>query len=103
MNIRRMLVVGIMVLMTICLWAQTGAEGGRKKAAAGGEKNKAAGGGAVQALIDIENKWVAAGMKQDPAMLEPYLADGFVSMDSSGACISRKDYLAGIKTAKWEI
>jgi ketosteroid isomerase-like protein len=99
MNARKMLALGIMLLMTMGLWAQTGAK------AAAGEKKMASksAGGEEQALLDIENKWVQAGMKQDPAMLEPYLADGFMSMDATGAYIIRKDYLAGIKTAKWEI
>ena len=100
MNIRKMLVFGIMLLMTTCVLAQAGAEGQGKKA--GGDK-KTTPGSAEQALIDIENKWVQAGKKQDPAMLEPYLADGFVAMGSDGAYTSRMDYLAGIKKAKWEI
>ena len=101
MNIRKLLVFGIMLLMTTCVLAQAGAEGQGKKAA--GEKKTATAGSAEQALIDIENRWVQAGKKQDPAMLEPYLAEGFMAMAADGAYTSKKDYLAGIKKAKWEI
>ena len=95
MDSRKMLVLGIMLLVATVFWAQAGAAGHGKKAVTASAEQ--------QALIDIENKWVEAGKKQDPSILEPYLAEGFVSMGSDGSYTSRKDYLAGIKTAKWEI
>jgi ketosteroid isomerase-like protein len=104
MSLRRMLVVaGAVLLMTTGLWAQAGAEG-KKAAATGAKKTAAKSGGSVeQTLIDIENKWVEAGKKNDPSILEPYLADGFTAMDAEGKYTSRADYLAGIKKQKWEI
>ncbi len=101
MNLRNMLVFGVMLLMTTCVLAQTGGEGQGKKAV--GEKKAVTAGSAEQALIEIENKWVEAGKKQDPAILEPLLANGFMAMAADGAYTNRKDYLAGIKKAKWEI
>ena len=95
MKVGRMLELGIMLLMVTAVWAQAGAQGQGKKATAAGTEQ--------QALIDIENKWVEAGKKQDPSMLDPYLADGFMSMGSDGTYTGRKDYLAGMKTAKWDI
>jgi ketosteroid isomerase-like protein len=103
MNARKMVLFGIVLLMAVSLWGQSGAETHSKKAAASGEKMMAMGGGSDQALIEIEKKWVEAGQKQDPAILEPYLAEGFMAMSSDGAYTGRKDYLAGIKKAKWEI
>jgi Domain of unknown function (DUF4440) len=105
MNVRKMLALSIMLLMTTVLWAQAGAEGQSKKGAAVADKKMAAkpAGGVEQTLLDIENKWVESGMKQDPSILEPYLAEGFMSMGADGAYTSRQDYLAGIKKAKWEI
>ena len=102
MRLRRLVAIGAMLLMTTGMWAQ----GGEKKPAAkaGGDKKMAAkGGGAEAALMDIENKWVEAGKKQDPSILEPYLAPEFTSMGADGAYTTRADYLAGIKKAKWEI
>jgi ketosteroid isomerase-like protein len=101
MNIRRALVLGIMLLMTTCVLAQAGAEGKGKKAS--GQQKATAAGSTEQALLDIENKWIEAGKKQDPAMLDPYLADGFIAMAADGAYTSRKAYLDGIKKAKWEV
>ena len=102
MNIHKLAVLGIMLLISAGLTAQAGAQTHGGKAAAA-KKTAAAGGGAEQALIEIENKWIEAGLKQDPAMLEPYLAEGFISMAADGTNIDRKEYLAGIKKAKWEI
>ncbi len=86
-----------MMLMTTCVFAQAGAAD--KKPAA----QKKTAGSTEQALIDIENKWIEAGKKQDPAMLEPYLASSFMSMGSDGVYTNKTDYLAGLKKAKWEI
>jgi ketosteroid isomerase-like protein len=98
MNIKKLAVLGIMFLMSFGLWAQAG-----DSKAAGTKKTTAAGSGAEQALLDIENKWIEAGLKQDPAILEPYLAPSFMSMDASGAYAGRNDYLAGMKKSKWAI
>ena len=101
MKINKLAVLGIVLLLSAGLAAQAGAHAQGKQAEAA--KKTAAAGGVEQALLDIENKWVQAGLKQDPAMLEPYLADGFMSMAADGTYINRKDYLDGIKKAKWEI
>lgn len=101
MKARKMLAVGTILLMSVGLLAQAGAEHGKKMAASA--QQTMASGGDEQALVDIENKWVEAGKKQDPTMLEPYLASGFMSMGSDGAYTARKDYLASIKNSKWEI
>jgi hypothetical protein len=82
---------GAMLLMTTGLWAQ------------GEAKKMATSTGVEQKLMELENKWVEAGKKQDPKMLEPILAEGFMSLASDGTYINRADYLAGISKAKWEI
>ena len=75
--------------MTIGLWAQ------------GDEKKPAAKSSSVeQTLMELENKWVEAGKKQDAKMLEPILAKGFMSLSSDGTYTNRVNYLAGITKAK---
>jgi ketosteroid isomerase-like protein len=97
MSVRRMLVVGTMLLMTTGLWARRAPETQDKKMAT------KSGGGVEQALMDLENKWVEAGKKNDTALMESILADGFVSMDPDGTYTMKKDYVAGVGKAKWEI
>jgi len=101
MRLTRLLAIGTVLLVTTGLWAQ----GDAKKPAAksGGDKKMASADGVEQMLMDIENKWVEAGKKQDPKMLEPILADGFMSLSADGTYINRADYVAGISKAKWEI
>jgi ketosteroid isomerase-like protein len=104
MSMKRILAVGAMLLITTGVWAQAAAEGhGKKAAAAGGEKKMAAKAGGVEAaLFDIENKWTEAGKKQDPKVLEPYLAPEFTALGVDGKFTNRADYLAAIGKAKWE-
>src|SRR3954451_12341444 len=102
MNVKKMLAVGAMLLMTTGLWAQGDAK--KPAAKAGGEKKMAMKSGGVEAaLMDIENKWVEAGKKNDPSILEPYLSPEFMAMGTDGKFTNRADYLAGIKKQKWEI
>jgi len=92
MRLKSILAVCAMLLMTIGLWAQ------------GDEKKPAAKSSSVeQTLMELENKWVEAGKKQDAKMLEPILAKGFMSLSSDGTYTNRVNYLAGITKAKWEI
>jgi hypothetical protein len=92
MRLKRLLAVVGMLLMTTGLWAQ------------GDEKKPAAKSGSVeQTLMELENKWVEGGKKQDPKMLEPILASGFMSLSPDGTYSNRVDYLARISKAKWEI
>jgi ketosteroid isomerase-like protein len=92
MSMKRILALVVMLLLTTGLWAQDAAK-----------KPAAKGGGAEQALMDIENKWVEAGKKNDPSILEPYLAPEFMAMGTDGKYTNRADYLASIKKSKWEI
>lgn len=95
MSMKRVLAVVVMLLMTSAVWAQ----GGKKATPAASPKT----GGVEAMLLDIENKWVEAGKKQNPAILDPYLAEGFMSMQADGTYMNRADYLAGVKKSKWEI
>ena len=97
MSVIRMLVVGTMLLMTTGLWAQGAQETHGKKMA------MKSGGGVEQTLMDLENKWVEAGKKNDTSLMESILADGFISMDPDGKYTMKKDYVAGIGKQKWEI
>lgn len=97
MSVRRMLAVGTMLLMTIGLWAQGAQESQGKEMDA--SKNS----GVEQKLMDLENKWVEAGKKNDTSLMESILADGFVSMDPGGKYTMKKDYVAGVGKSKWEI
>lgn len=92
MRLRRLIAIAAMLVITTGLWAQGAAK-----------KPMAKSGGVEQALMDMENKWVEGGKKQDPKMLEPILADGFMSLSADGTYVNRADYLAGISKAKWEI
>jgi ketosteroid isomerase-like protein len=103
MSVRRMLVVGTMLLMTIGLWAQGATETEGKKKDAGKKVAMKSGGGVEQTLTDLENKWVEAGKKNDTALMESILADGYISMDPEGKYTTKKDYVAGIGKQKWEI
>jgi ketosteroid isomerase-like protein len=103
MSVRRMLVVGVMLLMTTGLWAQVAQETDGKKTDAGKKAAVKSGGGVEQTLIDLENKWVEAGKKNDTSMMESILADGFISMDPDGTYTTKKDYVAGVGKTKWEI
>jgi ketosteroid isomerase-like protein len=98
-----MLVVGTMLLMTIGLWAQGAQESHGKKTDAGKKAAMKSGGGVEQTLTDLENKWVEAGKKNDTALMESILADGYISMDPEGKYTTKKDYVAGIGKQKWEI
>jgi ketosteroid isomerase-like protein len=101
MRLRRLLAIGAVILMTIGLWAQGDTK--KPEAKPGSEKKTANSGGVEQTLMDMENKWVEAGKKQDPKVLEPILADGFMSLSPDGTYTNRANYLAGISKAKWEI
>jgi len=101
MSVKRMLMVAAMLLITTGLWAQGAAESKKMEA---GKKGAAKSAGSVeQTLTDMENKWVAAGKSNDTATMEALLADGFISMNADGKYTGKKDYVAGIGKAKWEI
>jgi ketosteroid isomerase-like protein len=103
MSVRRMLVVATMLLITTGLWAQAAQETHGKKTDAGKKTATKSGGGVEQTLTDLENKWVEAGKKNDTALMDSILADDYISMGADGTYTHKKDYVAGVGKAKWEI
>jgi ketosteroid isomerase-like protein len=97
MSVKRILVVGTMLLMTTGLWAQGAQQTDGNKLAVN------VGSGVEQTLIDLENKWVKAGKSSDASMIEPILADSFISMGADGKYTPKSDYVAGFEKSKWEI
>lgn len=100
MNVKRMLAVGTILLITAGLWAQDEA---KKPAAKSGHKAAMKSGGDVeQTLKDLENKWVEASKKGDTAAMNSILADGFVSMGTDGKYTTKQEYVTNIGKGKWE-
>lgn len=60
-----------------------------------------AGGGVEQALLDMERKWVAAGLKNDAAALAEILADTWSTVDADGKVMTRAQSLDDIKKSKF--
>jgi uncharacterized protein (TIGR02246 family) len=57
--------------------------------------------GVEQALLDMERKWVAAGLKNDAAALAEILADGWSSVSAEGQVITRAQTLDDVKKNKF--
>ena len=79
------------ILLLLPAWSQ--AQGDKK-----GEKK--AGGGVEQALLDMERKWTAAGLKSDPAPIAEILADSWSAVSTDGMMISRAQSLDNTKKSK---
>ncbi|HYN05759.1 MAG TPA: DUF4440 domain-containing protein [Vicinamibacterales bacterium] len=60
-----------------------------------------AGSGVEQALLDLERKWVAAGLKNDAAALADILADSWSSVSAEGKLITRAQTLEDVKKSKF--
>jgi uncharacterized protein (TIGR02246 family) len=60
-----------------------------------------AGGGVEQALLDMERKWVAAGLKNDATTLAEILADGWSSVSAEGKVMTRAETLEDVKKTKY--
>lgn len=89
---RALIVVGLMMLMVTGMWAQAA-----KKPAAAAKP-----GGDVKAmLIDMEHRWTEAGLKSDPSLVDPILADNFLTMDTDGKYKTKKEYMEGFTKSKW--
>ena len=59
-----------------------------------------AGGGVEQALMDIERKWAAAGLKSDGAALEDILADSWSGINAEGKIDTRAQAIDNMKKSK---
>jgi ketosteroid isomerase-like protein len=57
--------------------------------------------GVEQALLDMERKWVAAGLKNDAAALGEILADSWSSVSAEGKVMTRAQTLDDIKKSKF--
>ena len=56
--------------------------------------------GAEQALLDLERKWAAAGLKNDTAVLADILADDWTSVSAEGEVKTRAQALDELKKSK---
>ena len=88
----RILSVVSMLLLSTSLFAQA-----EKKAATPAQ----AGGSVEQALLDMEHKWVAAGLKNDAAALGEILADSWSSVSAEGKVMTRAQTLDDAKKNKF--
>lgn len=61
---------------------------------------KKGGGGVEQALLDMERRWVAAGLKSDPAAMQDILADDWSSITAEGKMLTRAQSLDNMKKSK---
>ena len=69
---------------------------------AAGQADKAAAPGSVaQTLMDMERKWVAAGLKNDAAALGEILADTWTAITAEGKVDTRAQALDNTRKAKW--
>ncbi|HYN07789.1 MAG TPA: nuclear transport factor 2 family protein [Vicinamibacterales bacterium] len=60
-----------------------------------------AGSAVEQALLDLERKWVAAGLKNDAAALGEILADSWSSVSAEGKLVTRAQALDDAKKNKF--
>ena len=89
---RRVLVSGVIALLTVGVaLAQEGAKGGGAKAA----------GGVAQALTDMENQWAKASKASDGDAIGAMLSADFVMLDSDGTLHGKADVVARTKKSKW--
>jgi ketosteroid isomerase-like protein len=55
-----------------------------------------------QAIAELESKWAAAQKDAKADVVEPLLADRFVSINTEGQLASKEQLLAHIKPGKWD-
>jgi ketosteroid isomerase-like protein len=60
-----------------------------------------AGGGVEQRLLDMERKWVAAGLKNDATILAEILAEGWSSVSAEEKVMTRAETLEDVKKTKY--
>ena len=60
-------------------------------------------GGVAQAVMDLEQQWVKAGLASNADGIAPLLAADFVSVQSDGSMQTKAVYLAGAAKSKWQV
>jgi ketosteroid isomerase-like protein len=58
-------------------------------------------GGTEKAVAALEEQWVQSQKTNNPDLIAPHLADGFVSTSSDGKMTSKAEFLAQQKSIKW--
>jgi ketosteroid isomerase-like protein len=58
-------------------------------------------GGTEKAVAALEEQWVQSQKTNNPDLIAPHLADGFVNTSSDGKMTSKAEFLAQQKSIKW--
>ncbi len=85
---KKVLVCLVVVLVALCLQAQTG---------------KKMSGGVEAAITQMEQQWTAAAKTGDADKVAPLLADNWVTLDSNGTLYNKSESLERMKKSKWDV